>query len=564
MSCPLIVLKFGGSVLRDEARLRIAVHEIYRWRRDGYRVVAVVSALQGRTDELLARCQAKAGSISPHATAAMASIGEHESAALLGVLLDRAGIPARTLTPSALELLATGDPLDADPVSLDTAPITRGLESDGVVVVPGYAAIDEQGRTVVLGRGGSDLTALLLAGKLGADKCRLLKDVDGLYERDPAKPGPRPRRFDYATFDDALATDGSIVQHKALRFAKAANLPFELGRCNHDLPSHIGGDRSELRSFSHLPRRITVGLLGCGTVGRGVLELLGQMPEWFSVEAIAVRNPESHIAAGVPAHLLQADAGAVANAGFDVVIEAIGGTDVAGDAVRAAFDAGSHIVTANKALIAEQGDSLAKSADRLGRRLLYSAAVGGSTPAAERVGTGLVRQLRGVLNGSANYVLNELDTGKTLDEAIAEATAAGFTEADPMRDLDGRDSLDKLIVLAKMAGLPTADLARECEPITAKNLSGHAGKVRHVATLSRESAIVRLETIDEGDALFDLPGEWNQLEIERDDGSIETVRGRGAGRWPTAESVVADLLGLAREKQTQSVLKLRREATLVA
>ncbi|MFI4881478.1 MAG: homoserine dehydrogenase, partial [Phycisphaerales bacterium JB064] len=220
MCAGLIVLKFGGSVLTDEHRLRIAVHEIYRWRREGWRVAAVVSAFAGRTDELLASCSCDGLEADPHAAAAILACGERESAAKLAGCLDRVGVQATVLDPAAIGLCAQGAALDAHPLGFDTHKVREALEAVGVVVVPGFIAVDEQGRTVTFGRGGSDLTALVLADGLEADRCRLVKDVDGLYERDPASSGPPPRRFERASYEDVLRLDGSIVQHKAVRFAR--------------------------------------------------------------------------------------------------------------------------------------------------------------------------------------------------------------------------------------------------------------------------------------------------------------------------------------------------------
>ena len=117
---PLVVLKFGGSVLTNESTLRRAVHEIYRWRRQNCRVVAVVSALAGVTDELFRRCGRISERPAPACIAAMVSNGELQSAAMLSLHLDRAGVPASVLTPGAFGLVAAGPPLDATPVSLET------------------------------------------------------------------------------------------------------------------------------------------------------------------------------------------------------------------------------------------------------------------------------------------------------------------------------------------------------------------------------------------------------------------------------------------------------------
>ncbi len=236
----LIVLKFGGSVLREEATLPLVVEEIHRWRREGGEVVAVVSALAGCTDELLRKSRRIWPTAAPQSVAALVALGELHSAALLGLHLDRAGLSACVLTPAAIRLLATGNPHDAVPVDFDRSRVEGALARHGVVVIPGYVAEDREGRAALMGRGGSDLTALFLAHRLRASCCRLIKDVDGLYEHDPARPGPAPRRFAVATWDDALATDGTIVQHKAVEFARAHHLEFQLGRRNGTFPTRVG------------------------------------------------------------------------------------------------------------------------------------------------------------------------------------------------------------------------------------------------------------------------------------------------------------------------------------
>ena len=242
MSTPLIVLKFGGSVLLGKDRLPDAVGEIQRWRRDGWHVVAVVSAFAGRTDALIRfGTPALPGG---HAFASLLATGEQESAAHLGVQLDGAGVQAAVLSPGAIGLRAQGEPCDADPVRVDGAALRAALNACGVVVVPGFTGVDELGRHVTFGRGGSDLSALFLAHALDAGRCRLIKDVDGLYESDPAAPGPEPRRYACASYADALRTDGSIVQHKSVRFARRVGLRFEIGRAGGEQPTHVGPHES--------------------------------------------------------------------------------------------------------------------------------------------------------------------------------------------------------------------------------------------------------------------------------------------------------------------------------
>jgi len=549
----VIVLKLGGSVLRSAGSLRLAVHEIYRWRRAGHPVVAVVSALGGETDELLRESRRACAHPAPGSVAAAVALGELKSASLLGLHLDRAGVSASVLSPAGVGFIAQGDPLDADPVALDGPRLARALERDGAVVLPGYVACDRDGRTVVLGRGGSDLTALVVASSLPGARCRLVKDVDGLYERDPAGAIPRPRRYARATWEDALAAAGSIVQHKALLFARARGLAFELGRLNGARPTRIGARSTRWSDAQDRPARLCVALLGLGTVGGGVHELLRDVEE-LEVVRIAVRGRAA--GRGVDPSLVTREVLDAARSGADVVVELIGGLEPARAAVAAALSAGAHVVTANKRLLAAHGAHLRSLAQRCGRSLLCSAAVGGSAPLLERVRARppeAVRRVRGVLNGTTNFVLERIAAGVGLHAAVREARERGFAESDPALDLSGEDAADKLCLIASEMGLVSigpSSVRREalCER-SALRARGRAG-LRHVACLERTAggarARVALEETAEDDPLHRVAAEHSAAVIELSDGTREVVRGKGAGRWPTAEAVVADLLELAR------------------
>ncbi|MDX2017874.1 MAG: homoserine dehydrogenase [Planctomycetota bacterium] len=559
----LIVLKFGGSVLLSIDRLRLAVHEIYRLRRDGYQVVAVVSALAGETDALIETSAAIDDTVTGHARAALVGLGELKATALLGVQLARAGIPAETSSPAACNMIAEGSPENADPVSIDAGALRRQLDRAGVLVFPGFIALDREGRGVLLGRGGSDLTALFLAAHLNADRCRLLKDVDGLYDRDPTVApvlgAPIAKRYARCTYDDALATDGMIIQHKAIMFARRSGLVFELGALNSDFSTVIGAAETTLDRPAEARRSpATVALLGLGTVNQGVLDLLDTQRDRCRVTLAAVRDPAKHVGAGIA---LKSDAVEAAKAGATIVVEAIGGLEPARSAILAALERGSHVVTANKAVIAAHGIELRDAARRFGRRLLCSAAVGGVTPvievASSRSGVRVVR-VRGVLNGTTNFILNLVASGTPFGAALSQAKALGYAEADPSRDLEGIDAADKLQVLALALGL--GELRAESihrEPLTAAALDqllaarDRPGRLRHIAEVRRASdgnasASVRLALVPESDGLFELPGATNAATIEWEDGFLLTVRGRGAGRWATAESVVGDVLELLR------------------
>lgn len=232
-----VVLKFGSSVLRSERDLPSVVREIARERLAGRRVLAVVSAFEGATDDLLKRAQQLGLPPQPQALAALLATGEATSTALLTLALDATGVPVTHLDPTQVGLVSDGDLLDGVAVEVDVAALGAALDH-GVVVVPGFVARDRRGRTTVLGRGGSDLTALFLAGALGAS-CRLLKNVDGLFTSDPAVDNDA-RRYETATWGTALRLGATVVQSKALRFAREAGLEFEIGTLAPSLGTSVG------------------------------------------------------------------------------------------------------------------------------------------------------------------------------------------------------------------------------------------------------------------------------------------------------------------------------------
>ena len=223
---PLTVLKLGGSVLRGEDDLAQAVHEVYRWAREGS-VIAVVSALHGVTDGLIARAERVCPRPQPAALAALVATGEQAAAALLALALDRAGLPAEMLDAARLGLLTRGALLESEPVHLDAGALRGVLGSGTVAVVPGFLGRTEEGATSLLGRGGSDYTAVFLAHRLGADRCRLIKDTGGLYDRDPARHAGA-RRYATLSWSEPLRLDGGVVQHRAVRFARERRLAFEV------------------------------------------------------------------------------------------------------------------------------------------------------------------------------------------------------------------------------------------------------------------------------------------------------------------------------------------------
>jgi len=556
------VLKFGGSVLRREDDLNNAVHEIYRWIRLGRRVVAVVSAFEGTTDALLTRARGITEHGNEDAAAMLLATGEFTTASLLSFALTRAGVHSKVLGPHALDLRTRGSGGDADPASIHHAALAGALDRFPVVVIPGFVGVGPDRDLTLLGRGGSDLTALFIAAELGAH-CRLIKDVDGLYERDPALEGPPPRRFRTLSWSDALRLDGGIVQHKSVRLARARSLEFEVGAVQREDVSLVGDVPTEWYDgpdHDHAPLRVA--LLGCGTVGGGVLAHLRRLDRQFEVTGVVVRDTHRHQRACDPVRFSTDTAKGIDRA--EVVVEMLGGLEPAASVIEHTLATGRHVVTANKAIIAEQYRAL--NAARVGvATLSYSAAVGGGVPMIELVdrvaGQFGVESIEGVLNGTSNFVLESLRSHDDLTFAISEAQRHGFAEADPTRDLDGRDALEKLRVLARHAFGQDADHG----VYTMIGLTGHAFEVllqsstpettlRLVAWARRTPSGVRGGVgpvrVAPDHPLHNLQGPHNRLIVRDVRGTSHIVDGLGAGRWPTSESVLADLFDLWRARRS--------------
>jgi homoserine dehydrogenase len=542
------VLKFGSSVLRTPDDLHIAVDEIYRRWRSNRRVLAVVSAFEGVTDQLIRDASDLFGTASPHATSAYVATGEQRTAALLAGLLELSGIPARVVEPREMGLRAEGDALESIPTGIDRPALERFWQAYPVLVLPGFYGIDGLGRIALFGRGGSDLSALFLSAELAAE-CRLLKDVRGVFNADPVHDC-HAKRFTALTWGTAIEVAGPLIQPKALHYARSRARPFEVGRPNERACTSIGEIQDAWAAKARPVRALRIALLGCGAVGRGVYEIMKRYPDRFEVSHVLVRD----LAKYPDIVERTADTGFMADESIDVVIECLGGIDLPYSLVEAALAAGKFVITANKAVVAARWSQLSMYARGATRRLWYSAAVGGVLPALETLDTLLrggssVREVRGILNGTCGVVLDALADGKSTKEAIALAQAAGFAEADPARDLSGRDSADKLALLIQASfgqwldpqAIPTQGIDGIANPSAGYKLIARASRAGGGITAS-----VAPELPSEGSFLAEAAGPENRIEIELDGGEVVRLRGQGAGRWPTAVSVLGDLHEVAR------------------
>ena len=550
----LCVLKFGSSVLKREEDYPAVALEIYRHVRDGERVVAVVSALAGQTDALLDQAERVGGGAPDALVARLARVGELHSAALMALALNRVGVRACTLDPDEMGLRAEGDPLDSDLVELDVDAVRRKLDSHDVLVVPGFTAVHAEHGVVTLGRGGTDLSAVFFAARLDAHRVRLIKDVDGVYAADPAR-NPDAERFSQMSYAEAEAASSGLIQPKAIRAAEAEDVRIEiasLGSAEATTVAHLPARKAR----PPRPERLRVALLGCGAVGRGVLDYLLARPDLFEVNPVLVRRPGKY---GRVTRFTTQPSEALANRP-DVVVELLGGADEPADLMRAALRHGAQVVTANKAALARHYDSLHACAEAGGGSLRYSASVGGGAPVLEmlRQLSGSVVVIEGVMNGTCNYLLSRLGEGWAFEEAVAKAQELGYAEADPSTDVDGHDAAAKLSILVREAfgvSLPPERIAKpslrsvDPEAVRAALARGQVikqvGRCRLLADGGLEAEVV-LEALDLSHPLAGTQNEENRFLVTDADGMVHEVFGKGAGRWPTATAVFADVMDAQR------------------
>ncbi|WP_116963605.1 hypothetical protein [Fastidiosibacter lacustris] len=235
----IVVLKFGSSILKSLDCFCNAVTEIKRFLDRKYKVIAVVSAIGNTTDNLIRSEQTfvcTKTQVSTKAHALLLSTGELQSVAYLTQKLQQQTIPADFITNP---IIAEGDYNDATPKFINSKAFNTLLALQQVIVVPGFIANNDKNEPCLLGRGGSDLSALFIAHKLKAKCCILLKDVDGVYDLDPNKH-PKAIRFESLTYDCAKDKATQVIQTQAILWAKAHCLTFQIGKLNSDNYTSVG------------------------------------------------------------------------------------------------------------------------------------------------------------------------------------------------------------------------------------------------------------------------------------------------------------------------------------
>jgi len=543
----VVVLKFGSSVLRSVEDLPRVAGEIYRQRRAGWQVVAVVSALAGETDALFAQGASAAGGVDCAGIAELVSLGEERTAALLRIACDRIGVSAEIARPETLGLVTDGDQLSAQPISLDEAPLRARLNRTGLVIVPGFVGLCGEGRRALLGRGGSDLSAVFIAGALGADHVRLYKDVNGVYDRDPAVI-KEPKRYAEVSWQDALRVAGKLIQPQAIEHAAHHGLPIEISEIGGNSPTRVAACTGAAEPVA-ARRPLRIALAGYGTVGQALARRLST-ETGFEIVSILVRDPGR--ARIVPAPCPVTDRiDDFLGVPADILIDVLS-CDRAGEALsRQLLASGTHVVSASKRVIARARAELATLARDQGKALLYSAAVGGAAPVLETVAAarqeGEIAEVSATLNGTVNFILHRLATGAAFEDALDAARQAGFAEEDCTSDLGGHDAAAKIRLIAAEAfdvdpaALEVATEALDAELAETIRTSGE--RWVQMAHLTRDGASVTLRPAREA-GIPALPDEWNSARVTLDDGRAFACLGRGAGGAATAEAIVADLFAI--------------------
>jgi homoserine dehydrogenase len=325
----------------------------------------------------------------------------------------------------------------------------------------------------------------------------------------------------------------------------------------------LSGQNSAASEALSSENRVVIGMIGLGTVGSGVFKIFRDNPDIF-FQKIAVRDSQKirNIDDIDPELLSQDPFAVVRDPETQVVVELMGGAELARELVVEALNNGKHVVTANKELIAKFGPELFDLARKNNVRLLFEGAVAGGIPIIMplklSLGANRIQRVAGILNGTTNYILTKMtQEGWPFEQALSEAQANGFAEADPTNDVEGFDVAYKISVLALIAFKQVVDpLSIYREGITritaldilhAKEL-GYAIKLIGLAQMEDDGRLdirVHPMLVPNEHPLSNTQNEFNAIFVKGDAVGDVMFYGRGAGEMPTASAVCADILAIA-------------------
>lgn len=322
-------------------------------------------------------------------------------------------------------------------------------------------------------------------------------------------------------------------------------------------------------------RSVRIGICGLGTVGAGVFNVLTRNAQPINARAgceieiaqVGARrdNPDCNTT-NTP--ITRDIFDVVKNPEVDIVVELIGGTTVARELVLTALEHGKHVVTANKALIAEHGMEIFSVASSKGLIVAYEAAVAGGIPIIKALREGLaanqINWLAGIINGTTNFILSEMDSkGREFNDVLAEAQDKGYAEADPTFDVEGIDAAHKLVILASLAfamplsleGLYTDGITQlEPQDVAYARELGYAVKHLGIARLSDQGVELRVHPtlVPQNSLIAGVNDVANAVMVNADAVGNTLFYGPGAGAEPTASAVIADIVDVARAVDSSS------------
>lgn len=320
-------------------------------------------------------------------------------------------------------------------------------------------------------------------------------------------------------------------------------------------------------------KQVNVGICGLGTVGSGTFNvLMRNLAQIQSRAGCAIHIQQVGARRDNPACDLSSTQvtrdifDVVNNADIDIVVELIGGTTVAKEIVLKAIENGKHVVTANKALIAEFGNEIFAKAKAKGVVVAYEAAVAGGIPIIKAMREGLagnkIQWLAGIINGTGNFILTEMgDKKRSFDDVLKEAQEKGYAEADPTFDVEGIDAAHKLVILASLAfAMPlqydkvfTEGISKvETKDIEVADKLGYRIKHIGIARLIGDAVELRVHPtlIPKKRLIANVNGVMNAVLVSGDAVGPTLYYGPGAGSEPTASSVIADIVDIARHIHT--------------
>lgn len=328
-------------------------------------------------------------------------------------------------------------------------------------------------------------------------------------------------------------------------------------------------------------KSVGVGILGFGTVGAGVVEGLLHNGELLAqrlgvdpvLKGVADLDIETNRGVDVPAGILTTDARALIDReDVDVVVELIGGTGIARTFVEQALRAGKPVVTANKKLLAEHGEALYALSREKNADLYFGASVGGGIPVIRALREGLVGNriiaMQGILNGTCNYILTRMEReGLPFETVLGDAQHHGFAEADPSLDIDGFDTAHKAVILASLAYGKAFDLqnvyVEGIRDLTREDVAQSAAlgyRIKLLAVIRRDGEEIEIRVaptlVPQSSLLAAVNGVFNAVKVESDMADQTMYYGRGAGRLPTASTVLADIADAARNLTMDANLRI--------